>query len=423
MTETLLNVESIGVRGDGVAHHAGGRVFLAFTAPGDVVRARLERRDSEGTHASVLEIVEAGARAPPVCAHFGQCGGCALQHVAPAAYAAAKMAWLKAALKAQRVTAGEIAPLERLGPGTRRRARLAFARPRGRAAPAEIGFHARASHRIVDMRECAVLHPAIVALVAPLRALVQRLLPPGGTGAATVTLAETGIDLLIDLSSPPALDGLEALASFARDHDLARIAWQTGSETPVPAATLRPVRVVFAGVAVDLADAAFLQASEAADTTLAAHVIAAVGRARQVADLFAGLGTFTFPLARQARVHAVDGAAASIAALAAAAARAGLHGRVTSEVRDLALRPLLPKELDRFDAAVFDPPRAGAVAQARALAASTIGRVVAVSCNQATFARDARILIDGGLRLAHVQPVDSFLWSPHLEIVARFERG
>jgi 23S rRNA (uracil1939-C5)-methyltransferase len=421
--EAVVTVASVGVRGDGIALHAGERIFLPFTAPGDVVRARLGAPHAEGRSGAVIEIIAAGARAEPACLHFGACGGCALQHLTADAYEEAKMAWLGAALRRHRVTAGEVAPLHRLPAGTRRRARFALARPRHAEAPAEIGFHARASHRIVDMRECAVLAPALAALVAPLRALVPSLMPPGGQGAATATLADTGIDLLLDLAAVPALPGLEAMAAFAHAQDLARVAWRTPGELPVPAAQRRPVRVAFAGTDVDLPDEVFLQASAAADAVLAEHVLAGIGGARRVADLFAGVGTFTFALAASAAsVHAVDVSAIAIAALGAAATRAGLAGRIAWECRDLAARPLAPAELARFDAVVVDPPRAGAAAESRALAASGVRCVVAVSCNPATFARDARTLVDGGYRLAAVQPIDSFLWSPHLELVARFER-
>ncbi|HUZ73658.1 MAG TPA: class I SAM-dependent RNA methyltransferase [Stellaceae bacterium] len=423
MSDVVLVVASVGIRGDGIAHHDGERVFLPLTAPGDVVRARLGERRPDGRRAELLELLAAGARAAPRCPHFGACGGCALQHLDARAYADAKTAFLAAALRQHRVEADAVLPLRLLPPGTRRRARFAIRRKRPAVSPAEIGFHARASHDVVDMRACAVLHPALVALLDPLRALAPDLMAPGGAAAATATRAESGIDLLIDLAAPPALAALEAMASFAREQDLARLAWRTPSQTPVPVAQHRPARVVFAGVAVDLPYDAFLQASAEADRELAALVLAAAGTPRRIADLFAGIGTFAFALAGASRVHAVDGNAAAIAALAAAAARAGLGDRVACARRDLERRPLTPEELAGFDAAVFDPPRAGARAQAQALAASTVPRIVAVSCNPATFARDARTLIDGGYHLATVQPIDSFVWSPHLELVARFDRA
>jgi 23S rRNA (uracil1939-C5)-methyltransferase len=423
VSEAVLTIESVGVRGDGVADHAGERIFVPFTAPGDVVRVRLGERRGEGRSGTLLARLSEGARAAPRCAHFGTCGGCALQHLSDAAYAEAKTAWLAAALRQRGVTAETMYPLRRLAPGTRRRARWAIRRPRQAGAPVEAGFHARASHRVVDMRECAVLHPALMGLLGPLRDLAMLLLPPGGAGAATATLADTGIDLLLDLAVPPQRAALEAMAAFAHARDLARLAWRLGDEPPTPAAQRRPVRASFAGVAVDLPYDGFLQASVEADHAIAAPVLEWVGTAERVADLFSGVGTFTFPLAARAAVHAVEGDAAALAALRTAADRAALAGHITCERRDLEARPLLPAELGRFDAVVFDPPRAGAAAQSRALAASRVPRIVAVSCNPASFARDARTLCDGGYRLATVQPIDSFVWSPHLELVARFERA
>lgn len=423
MSEAVLTIESVGVRGDGVADHAGERIFVPFTAPGDVARVRLGERRGEGRSGTVLALLHEGARTAPRCAHFGTCGGCALQHLSDEAYAEAKTAWLAAALRQRGVTAETMHPLLRLAPGTRRRARWAIHRSRSAAAPVEAGFHARASHRVVDMRECAVLQPALVALVAPLRELMKTLLPPGSAAAATATLADSGIDLLLDLIAPPQRATLEAMAAFAHAQDLARLAWRLGEEAPTPAAQRRPVRASFGGVAVDLPYDGFLQASLEADRAIAAPVLDGVGAAQRVADLFSGVGTFTFPLAARATVHAVEGDAAALASLRAAADRAALAGRVTAERRDLDAQPLLPDELARFDAVVFDPPRAGAAAQSRALAAARVPQIIAVSCNPASFARDARTLCDGGYRLAAVQPIDSFVWSPHLELVARFERG
>jgi 23S rRNA (uracil1939-C5)-methyltransferase len=421
--EVVVEVERVGIRGDGVAQHEGMPIYLPFTAPCDLVRARLGERRGAGRSAHAVEFLAQGPRAAPACPHFGACGGCALQHLAASSYLAAKSAWLEAALGQHGLACEAVAPPLLLPAGTRRRARLALRRPRQDRAPAEIGFHARASHRIVDMRACAVLHPSLLALVQSLRALAPALLPPGGAAAASVTLAATGIDLLLDLPAAPALAALEAMASFAAAQDLARLSWRAPGLAPVPVAQHRPVRIAFAGIMVDLPEEVFLQASAEADAALSLAVLDDVGAATRIADLFAGIGTLTFALAQRGAVHAVDAAPAAVAALRAAAARAGLAGSVRAELRDLDAEPLTPDELAPFDAVVFDPPRAGARAQARALAASHVARIVAVSCNPATFARDARTLFDGGYRLTRVQPIDSFLWSPHLELVARFERA
>lgn len=417
--EAVVTIDGVGARGDGIARRGDEAVYVPFTAPGDRVRVRLGEARGGGRAAALLEVLAPGARAVPVCPHFGACGGCALQHLAEPAYVEMKLAQVKAAL-AQHGLAAETAPLLRVAPGTRRRARIAVHVPRTGAAA--IGFNARASHRIVDLRQCAVLDASLVALAQALREAAPAFWARGASGAATAMLTDTGIDLLLDLAAAPDLAALEALARFAAAQDLARLAWRAGETAePTPAAIRRPPRVIFSGVPVELPPEAFLQASVEAEALLTREVIAGVGAAQRIADLHAGLGTFSFALAARAAVHAVDGARNAVAALAAAAARAGIH-RLTSECRDLEARPLLPDELVRFDAAVFDPPRAGARAQAAALARSPLKRVVAVSCNPASFARDARLLVDGGFRLAQVQPIDQFLWSPHVELVARFER-
>ncbi len=421
--EVTLIIDGVGARGDGIARHGGRSVYVPFTAPGDRVRVRLGAARGEGRTGELVELLGEGGRAPPVCPHFGSCGGCALQHLAPDAYARAKEQQVAAALRQQGLDAAIMAPLLRLAPGTRRRARFAVERP-PKSAPL-IGFNARAAHRVVDMRVCAVLHPALFALVPKLRAVASRLWPPGASGAVTATLCDAGLDVLLDLAAAPDLAALETLAEFAAAEDLARLAWRApGNEAATPAAVRRPSRVIFSGVPVDLPYDAFLQASAEAEAVLRAEVLAGVGGARRVADLYAGLGTFTFALAEHApAVHAVEGARPVAAALAAAAARAGVGGRVTSERRDLEARPFTADELAGFDAVVFDPPRAGAKAQSAALAAAAVPRVVAVSCNPASFARDARLLVDGGYRLARVQPIDQFVWSPHVELVAWFERA
>jgi 23S rRNA (uracil1939-C5)-methyltransferase len=416
MTEIELTIDSVGVRGDGLAVHDGRPVYVPFTAPGDRVRVRITTTKGE-RRGEIVELLEPGARTKPVCAHFGACGGCALQHLSDEAYAAAKLGSLTGALAQHGLKNLEIAPLRRLAPGTRRRARLALARNR----QALVGFHGRMSHAVVDMRECHVLHSALFALVAPLRTLAAEILPARGTAAASLTLGDAGVDLLLELPKAPGLEMLEALARFANERDLARLSWRA-DDAFAPVAQRRPVRAVFAGVAVDLPSDVFLQASSEADAVLSGLVLDAIGTPRRIADLFAGVGTFSFALAARAPVYGVEGDAAAAKALREAASRANIADRVAVEHRDLAHRPLAADELARFDAVVFDPPRTGAMAQSRALAESAVPRIVAVSCNPATFARDTRILVDGGYTLAHVAPVDSFIWSPHLELVARFER-
>jgi 23S rRNA (uracil1939-C5)-methyltransferase len=413
-----LLVDSLGARGDGIAAHAGEPVFLPYTVPGDRVRARLGVRRGGGREGRVVERLGSGAgRADPPCSHFGRCGGCALQHLDPASYRAAKLGALRAALERVGIDPYLVQPL-RVVPPARRRARLGLIRPRNPRWPAPVGFRERFSHDLVDLVECPVLERALFALVGELRLVAAVLLPPGGAAEAMLTRTDSGIDMLIETAAPPALAALEALVQLAERCDLARIVWQIPGEE-ILVVERRPVRVLVSGVAVPFPPGAFLQASAAAETILASEVGAGVGPNRPVLDLFAGLGTFTFALAAAGPVHAVEGDERAAAALAQAAA--GQPG-VTVERRDLARNPLPPEALAGYAAAVFDPPRAGAARQAEALASSAIAKVVAVSCKPATFARDAAWLIGGGFRLERVVAFDQFVWTPHLELAALFSR-
>jgi 23S rRNA (uracil1939-C5)-methyltransferase len=413
-----LTVDTIGARGDGVATWRGKPVFLPFTVPGDCVRAQVGVPRGAGHEGRVLERLAGGpGRSEPVCRHFGRCGGCALQHLAIEDYQAVKLGALQAALRRAGLDPAVVAPLRTVLPG-RRRVRLGVSRPRDPRAPALIGYRERFRHDLVDVHECPVLEPALFALLEPLRRIAPALLPPGGNAEAMLTRCDSGVDLLIECATPPGLSALETLAGFAEEHDLARVVWRNRSDD-IPVVERRPARVVLSGVQVPFPSGGFLQATAAAEALLVGAVVAVVGGRHPVLDLYAGLGTFTFALAQSGAVHAAEGDGAAIAALLRAALALP---RVTAERRDLDRDPVSGKELEGYGAAVFDPPRAGAIRQAAALADSAIATVVAVSCNPATFARDARRLVAGGFRLEKVVPIDQFVWTPHLELVAAFRR-
>jgi len=409
----------LGAQGDGIAQWGELPVYLPFSVPGDRVRAEIGAPRGGGFEARVVERLAAGpGRVAPACRHFTRCGGCALQHLGADDYRAAKLGALTAALARVGIDLAAVAPLQVVAP-YRRRTRLGLARPRQPGAPVTVGFRGRFRHSLVDLAECAVLEPRLFALVAPLRQVAATLLAPGATAEAMLTRCDSGIDLLLEAAVAPSLTALEALAEFAAVHDLARIVWRSGRGDGIPVVERRPARVTFSGVAVALPPGGFLQASDAAEALLVREVVAGVGARRPVLDLYAGLGTFTFALAQAGPVHAVEGAAAAVVALSAAA-------RATPAVsvarRDLDRDPLAGPELAGYAAAVFDPPRAGARRQVEAVAASAIATVVAVSCNPATFARDAAALVAGGFRLDRVVPIDQFVWTPHLELVATFRR-
>lgn len=418
-----VEIQEIGARGDGIAIVEDGRpLYVPYTAAGDRVRVRLGQPRAQGYTGRVVSILEPGpGRTTPACRHFGSCGGCALQHIEAQHYEAWKLRLLTQALARQRVKALQIRSLLVTPPGSRRRADFTAVR---RKRDLVIGFNARASHQVVDLAECPVLAPEIVALVPPLRQLVLELLDPAEAAELMVTKTDSGLDLLIVTGAALGLKIRERLAGFAETHDLARLARRhpesRGSEVLL---LRRPVRVRFGDLVVELPPGAFLQASVAGEAALRRAVHEGVAGASRIADLYAGCGTFGLSLAAEGRrVHAVEGDRHLVESIEQAVRAAAGRLRLSTLARDLERRPLLPEELKGFDAVVFDPPRAGAKAQAEALAASNVARVVAISCDPATFARDARILVEGGYRLDWVQPVDQFLWSPHLELAAAFRR-
>jgi 23S rRNA (uracil1939-C5)-methyltransferase len=415
-----LAIESIGARGDGIGRAEGRLVYVPLTIPGDRLRVELDRPRGNGFAGRVVEVLAEGPgriRAP--CPHFGECGGCALQHLEEQRYVAWKEQLVRTALARRGFVDPPLRPLLRIATATRRRASLAAERA-GRSV--RLGFHARESHRVIDAAGCLVLTPALGALLPPLRRALLAMLVDGEQVEVTATATDGGVDLLMQGKRPLSLESREALAALAADADLARITWCADRSSLDPVAIRRPARIAFAGVVVDLPPGAFLQPTAPGEVALVAAVSQALSGCPKVADLYAGCGTFTFPLARGARVHAVEGDAEAIGALASAARRAVSGQAITTEQRDLASDPLAEEELARFDGVLFDPPRAGAKAQAERLARSTVAKVVAVSCDPATFARDARVLVDGGYRLLEATPVDQFIWSPHVEVVAVFAR-
>ncbi len=422
----VLRIDTLGAQGDGVGLLDGRMVFVPLAAMGDLVEVEIDGARGDGLAGRLLALREAGpGRKAAPCRHFGDCGGCSVQHLDDETYAAWKAALVPGALARRGLGAAPLRPMIRIAPGTRRRADLTALKRGGRVL---LGFNARLRHRVVDLAACPILLPALAALLPPLRAVLASVLPDGGGAEILAVQTETGADLLITSSLDPALDARLALAAFAEAQDLARLSWARPGESQAEPMALRRAPVVrFGGVAVTPPPGPFLQPSAEGEAALLAAVLDGLGAApragRRIADLYAGCGTFSLPLAAAgARVHAVDGAGAALDSLLAAARAAGLGTQVTAERRDLDSRPLLPAELAGFDAVVFDPPRAGAREQAAALARSAISRAVAVSCNPATFARDAHALVDAGFRLDWVQPVDQFPWTGHVELVAAFSR-
>jgi len=407
-----LAIEAVGGEGDGVAP---GPLYVPFALPGERVRA------SGAGDRMRLEAVLAASpdRVQPPCPHFSDCGGCALQHWAHAPYLAWKVERLKETLARERLEA-EILPAFAAQPATRRR--IALHARKGTADVARLGYKRRKSWDLVEIAVCTIADPTLQAAIPALNRLAAPLFEhPKSAPTLHLTVTDTGLDVEISgverRSGGLSADARVQLAERAAAADLARVTLdgEVAYQVRAPQIRLGPATVV-------LPPGAFLQATPQAEAAMAAFVSEAAGGASRVCDLYCGVGTFTFRLAQVAPVHAADASPEAVRALSAALATSpGLKG-VTAEARDLVRRPMLAAELKRFDTVVIDPPRAGAVEQTAEIARSSVARVIGVSCNPATFARDARVLAGSGFRLARVLPVDQFLWSPHIELVGVFER-
>ena len=408
MTETL-SIARLGHRGDGVADTPSGPVYTPYTLPGEVVEA--ERSGDRGRLLHVL--ASSPDRIAPICPHFGTCGGCALQHWRAEPYRAWKRGLVVTALDQAGIEA-EVAELIDAHGAGRRRAVL-HAKRSGRKILV-VGFTGLRSHVVVAIDRCPVLAPALERALPIAWRLVEPLALAGKPIDIQFTATESGLDVDLRGTGPLRASTIAALARIAGEEKLARLT----RHGELLALFAEPwVRIGRARVV--LPPGGFLQTTAVAEEALAGLVGEAVSEATSIADLFCGVGTFALRLAERARVRAFDASKEAIAALARAAAAPGLKP-VEAAARDLFRRPLLPAELDGCDAVVLDPPRQGAEAQAKALAQSRVPRIVYVSCNPATFARDARLLADGGYRLGRVVPVDQFRYSAHVELVATFAR-
>jgi 23S rRNA (uracil1939-C5)-methyltransferase len=394
MSEPIVRIAA---RGDGVT--ASGR-HLAFAVPGDILL-------DDGT-------IEAGpGRQTPPCSLFPACGGCQLQHLTDAAYADYCLSRVSGALAQHRLGA-EIRAPHLSPPRTRRRATLRALKAGGKVL---LGFNEAGSNRIVDMVECHILHPELFDLLQPLRLLLAMILPAKRTGDLQLTRTDQGVDVALKGVEVVGLEAVEGLTAFCERQGLARLSIDEGYGAE-PRYEPRPVTVTLGQVPVPFPIGSFLQATEDGEGALVSAVREATGDARRIADLFAGLGTFALSL--EGQVMAAEASREAIFALKSAAGRAGVL--INAEHRDLYRRPLDRQELAGFDAVVLDPPRAGAVDQIGELAASAVPRIAYVSCNPATFARDAEMLVSGGYRLDWVRPVGQFRWSTHVELAAAFAR-
>ncbi len=406
---TQVTIRAMGAGGDGVANLPDGQVFVPFTLPGEVANVARDRN-----RATLIALLEASPeRQDPACEHFEDCGGCALQHWQDEPYRLWKRELVAAALKGRGIDI-ELDPLVACAPRTRRRAVFAA---RKTEKGVLLGFNRHQSHEIIDIVECPVTVPEIIARLNDLRAVAGVLAPGSKPFKLAATLTESGLDLAA--SGCGKLDDAQrrALTAMVMEKGFARLS----HEGEIIVEPKKPL-IHFGKVPVPVPPGCFLQATAEAENAMAALVLNHVGKSKRVADLFCGVGTFALRIAEKSAVHAVENDAAALAALDRGVRHVQGLKPVTVERRDLFRRPLMPKELLPFNAVVFDPPRAGAEEQAIELAKSKVEKVVAVSCNPVTLARDLAILIRGGYRLDRVTPIDQFLWSPHVEAVAVLTR-
>jgi 23S rRNA (uracil1939-C5)-methyltransferase len=411
MTERLI-IDSIGHRGDGVAETAQGPVYVPYTLPGETVDVESvpghpDRRHLLNVLAPSPERVEA------FCPHFGVCGGCAIQHWTEARYREWKRALVVEALQSAQIETAVDPLIDAHGDGRRR---AVFHARRGTHDIIEVGFAALRAHTIISIDRCPVLAPGMADAIEVAWDIAECLEPLKKPLDIQMTASDTGLDIDVRGSGP--IDA-KRTAALARIGTMRRLARVTRHGELVVQSVLPELRVGRATVA--LPPGAFLQATALGETEIARLTLEHAGKAKNVIDLFSGIGPFALRLAESRTVTASDNDNEALVALARAARTPGLKPLKTLK-RDLFRQPLSAPEFAPFDAVVFDPPRQGAEAQARAIASSKVPVVIAVSCNVATFARDAKILIDGGYRLTRVTPVDQFKYTAHVEIVARFER-
>jgi 23S rRNA (uracil1939-C5)-methyltransferase len=405
-----LEIVALGAQGDGIAETAAGTRYVPFALPG-------ERVEAEGEGLSRLVSAPSPDRVAAPCRHFGVCGGCVAQHMGGQLYAEWKRGVVVAALR-HRGLAPDVGPLRRVSPGTRRRAVLTARRTGGRIV---LGYHRRKSADLVDIDECPVLLPEIVDKLPALRAVAAALAAP--EVRLTVLATPAGLDVAAETAARrpgqrPAGGVVAQVGRLAVQHGLARVSLdgEIVIERLRPVLSMREADVV-------VPPAAFVQAAQASEEVMRGLATAGLSRPKLVADLFCGVGAFTFALARHARVLALDSDAAAVAALTAAARHAQGLKPIEAKVRDLFREPLSARELEPFDTVVFDPPRAGAHRQAQELARSNVGTLIAVSCDPGTLARDAAILTGGGYAIESVTPIDQFVFSAHVEAVAVLRRA
>lgn len=414
-----VTIDEIGGRGDGLAELNGNVIYIPYTAPGDVIDAKIN--GSKGRLRHIHH--KSNHRIDALCPHYTKCGGCSLQHIERDYYREWKEGLIRTALENQGLKDIDIAPMIISPLGSRRRTTFqAIGRGDGQIV---FGYAEKGSHNLIDIFDCPILMQEIKALIAPTKKLISGLLKKKEKMSVSITMGDNGTDLILKGKGDIDLNLRMDLAEFAEKNDLARISWfdtsPKNNRYELLAERRKPF-VTFEGNKVFFPEGSFLQATKQGQDALIRAMLDGITGAHKVVDLFSGCGTFSIAAAKLANVHAVENNEEMLTALKVSANQMSDIKQVSTELRDLFLRPLLPHELNNYDVAIIDPPRAGAKHQMAEILQSDLKKLVMISCNPITFSRDVESLTQAGFKMGSVTPVDQFLFSPHLEIISVFEK-
>ena len=411
----LVDITALGGLGDGVATKDGKPWFVPYTVTGDKAEIRTVQTGKQFNRGELVTLHGSGpARRPPACKHFGRCGGCSLQHVEPTLYAGFKRDRLIEAVERAGLDPSAVQPLITVGAGARRRTVLQWHQ-------GALGYYEARSHRICPVEQCPVLEPALESLIPALQRLCLGLPVANALQALALSLTAAGVDMTVMATADAGIEDLERLVNFAKTHDIAAIQWCVNGHS-IPVVQQRVPMMQVGEVQITLPSGAFQQATHAGQEAITHIILQAMEEEKQVLDLYAGCGAYSFAILEKALVYAVEGDPQMAATMENAVRRYGKVARMQVECRDLVKRPLPVPMLNRYDMVIMNPPRSGAAAQAALLAKSNVPKLVMVSCNPVTFSADAAVLASGGYRLESATPIDQFTWSNHLELAAVFNR-
>jgi 23S rRNA (uracil1939-C5)-methyltransferase len=415
-----LEITNLGGMGDGIGYHEGQAIFVPFTCVGDKVEVEIETATKEFSRAKLLAIIEASDnRQKPPCKHFAECGGCSLQHLKPAVYNQFKRDILVQSAKRFGYDESVVSPMVEVGVNSRRRAEFKVSVNKGEVT---IGFFEAKTHNVIDLAMCPITSDKIVDLLTHLKNLISSLKKPGNIKSINVSQSDNGLDIVLNVASRTAAADRKKLIDFAAANCILRLSEKDAKEMEVLYGNVSPM-INFGHINVELPAGSFLQATHIGQMAITKIILEQTQGFKRVADLYCGCGTYSLPLVQEGHiVHSYEGSNEMVTAIHNAARKNNIEDKITPHLRDLFKRPLKQHELKNFDALVINPPRNGAKPQADEIAESGIKKVIMVSCNPATFERDAQSFIHGGYKLISATPIDQFYWNSHLELVAVFEK-